>query len=199
MTDPYGVLGISPGASDDEVKKAYREMARKYHPDNYHENPLADLAQEKMKEINEAYDTIVKSRGSGGRSGASGAYGGHGGSYGADGSYAGSGGVFGQIRMAMNAGNLLKAEQMLNACADRGAEWHFLMGSLSYQKGWIDEANRYFQTAVNMEPNNAEYRRALQYMRSGGQFYRAPGYGSPATTDGCDPCTTFLCLRCFCC
>ena len=60
MRDPYSVLGISQNASDDEVKKAYRELARKYHPDNYHDNPLADLAQEKMKEINAAYDAIQR-------------------------------------------------------------------------------------------------------------------------------------------
>ena len=62
MNDPYTVLGVAPSASDEEVKKAYRELARKYHPDNYHDNPLADLASEKMKEINEAYDSITKSR-----------------------------------------------------------------------------------------------------------------------------------------
>ena len=66
MTDPYSVLGVSNTASDEEIKKAYRELVRKYHPDNYHDNPLADLAQEKMKEINEAYDTITKARSSGG-------------------------------------------------------------------------------------------------------------------------------------
>ena len=62
MTDPYQVLNVSPDASDEEVKKAYRELARKYHPDNYHDNPLADLAQEKMKEINAAYDAIQRQR-----------------------------------------------------------------------------------------------------------------------------------------
>ena len=65
MKDPYEVLGVSPSASDEEVKKAYRDLARKYHPDNYQNNPLADLAQEKMKDINEAYDAITRSRGSG--------------------------------------------------------------------------------------------------------------------------------------
>ena len=60
MRDPYEVLGIQRGASDEEIKKAYRELARKYHPDNYQNNPLADLAEEKMKEINAAYEQITK-------------------------------------------------------------------------------------------------------------------------------------------
>ena len=66
MTDPYVVLGVSRTASDEEIKKKYRELARKYHPDNYANNPLADLAQEKMKQINEAYDAITKERAGGG-------------------------------------------------------------------------------------------------------------------------------------
>ena len=56
MKDPYSVLGVSQNATDEEIKKAYREQARKYHPDNYANNPLSDLAEEKMQEINEAYD-----------------------------------------------------------------------------------------------------------------------------------------------
>ena len=66
VNDPYKVLEISPEATDEEVKTAYREMARKYHPDNYANNPLSDLAQEKMQEINEAYDTIIRMRKQGG-------------------------------------------------------------------------------------------------------------------------------------
>ena len=66
MNDPYTTLGVSRTASDEEIKKAYRELARKYHPDNYVNNPLADLAQDKMKEINEAYDAIERERANGG-------------------------------------------------------------------------------------------------------------------------------------
>ncbi len=69
MRDPYSVLGVKPDASDQEIKKAYRELARKYHPDNYVDNPLADLAEEKMKEVNEAYEAIQKQRSGGGGSG----------------------------------------------------------------------------------------------------------------------------------
>ena len=79
MNDPYQILGVSESASDEEVKKAYRELARKYHPDNYHDNPLADLAQEKMKEINAAYEEITRKRSGGGSSGgySAGSYGGY--------------------------------------------------------------------------------------------------------------------------
>ena len=76
MNDPYQTLGVSENASDEEIKKAYRDLARKYHPDNYHDNPLADLAQEKMKEINAAYEEINRRR-SGGYRTSGGSYGGY--------------------------------------------------------------------------------------------------------------------------
>ena len=63
--NPYDVLGVSPSASDDEIKKAYRDLTRKYHPDANVDNPLADLAEEKFKEVQEAYDTIMHERSSG--------------------------------------------------------------------------------------------------------------------------------------
>lgn len=62
MTDPYQVLGISSNATDEEVKKAYRELSRKYHPDTYADNPLSDLAEEKFKEVQEAYQQIMDMR-----------------------------------------------------------------------------------------------------------------------------------------
>ena len=72
MTDPYKVLGVSPDASDDEIKKAYRQLARKYHPDKYRDSDLADLASEKMKEVNAAYEEIKKMRENSGNTGNSG-------------------------------------------------------------------------------------------------------------------------------
>ena len=72
MSDPYKVLGVSSNATDDEIKKAYRALVKQYHPDNYADNPLANLAADKMKEINEAYSEIQKLRSGGGSSSDSG-------------------------------------------------------------------------------------------------------------------------------
>ncbi len=197
MTDPYSVLGVSPNASDEEIKKAYRDLARKYHPDNYHDNPLSDLAQEKMKEINEAYDEINRRRSSGGGSSSSqrSSYGG----YSGGGSYSqSSNDVFSQVRTALNYGNTVQAERLLNTVTDRNAEWNFLMGSVCYRKGWLDEANTYFQNAVNMDPTNPEYRQALNYMQRGGQAYRPAGTGGVAGMDACDCCSSLMVADCCC-
>lgn len=192
MTDPYKVLGISPGASDDEVKKAYRELAKKYHPDNYADNPLADLAQEKMKEINEAYDQITKQRKSGGT--------GYQQSYQGSGAYQGSGYNYAQIRQAIQAGNLQYAEQLLDNCQSRDAEWNFLMGMLYYRKGWLDDARSFLQRACSMDPYNQEYRQALNTVSSGGMPYRQTGYGPPSQqgADLCDMCTAMMCMNMMC-
>lgn len=196
MNDPYSVLGVSQNASEEEIKKAYRELVHKYHPDNYHNNPLADLAQEKMKEINEAYDTITKGRGGSG--------GNYSGSYNAGSTYTRSTGgsaEFNQVRAAINAGNLDLAEQLLNASSNRNAEWNFLMGSLYYRKGWLDDARKYFQNAVNMEPGNQEYSQALNYMSRGGQAYNPYGFDYNNRAGGCsacDVCTAMICADACC-
>ena len=199
MNDPYSVLGVSPSASDEEVKRAYRDLARKYHPDNYQDNPLADLAQEKMKAINEAYDAITKARASGG--GAKQGYGGYANQrYGSNAGYRAASGnpVYAQIRQAINTGNLAQAEALLQNVTTREAEWYFLTGAVAYRKGWLDEAQRNYQMACSMEPNNAEYQQALQMLRygNGGGIYRQPT--NPAGCDACDICTALMCLNCLC-
>lgn len=201
MKDPYTVLGVSRTASDDELKKAYRELARKYHPDNYHDNPIADLAQEKMKEINEAYDEIIKEReGKASRQngwGGSSAYG-YAGSAASGSEYSGrqSTGVYAEIRSCLNTGDIQRAEQLLNSVTDRDAEWNYLTGSLCYRKGWLDEASRYFEAAVRMEPGNTEYRRAAEYMRGGGNAYRPAG--TTGSADVCNICSSLLVADCCC-
>lgn len=206
MKDPYSVLGIQSSASDDEVKKAYRAMAKKYHPDHYHDNPLADLAEEKMKEINEAYETITKMR-----SGGSSAQGQYAGGYqsgyqqsgyrqqsqqGYQSSY-GNSGVYAQVRQYINMNNLDGAEQLLMGAGEKSGEWYFLMGSIAYRRGWLDEARQNYQLACQLEPGNMEYRQALSMMQQGGYAYRS-GDMMGAGCDSVDCCTTMLCMNCLC-
>ena len=207
MNDPYKILGVPETASDEEIKKAYRELARKYHPDNYHDNPLEDLAQEKMKEINAAYEQITKERASGRRTGgAGGAYGGGSygyggyqsyGGYGSSQSYSGQSSVLQQARIAINTGNISRAEALLANYSDHNAEWNFLKGVVCYRRGWMDEALRYYRTAVQMDPGNAEYRQALDYMEGTDDTAYRPG-GSFGTLCSGNPCLSMCCLYTLC-
>ena len=184
MKDPYAVLGVPKTASLDEVKKAYRELAKKYHPDNYINNPLADLAEEKMKEINEAYDAIVNSHTSSSYSsgGASGAYSGR-----------STNATYAEIRRAISENNIMLAEQLLSQIPTHDAEWNFLMGSVMLRKGWYDNARTYFQRAYSMEPNNPEYAEALNRMSTPGGGGFSGGMITP-----CDCCAGLMCADCLC-
>ena len=208
MNDPYAVLGISPNASDDDVKTAYRNLAKKYHPDNYASAPdVASLAAEKMSQVNEAYDAIVSARKNGtpigsttnpGTSSASS-------SAGADyGTFHGTQHTdFADVRNLFSAGRITDAEMVLDGVPNsrRNAEWYFLKGSVLYRRGWIDQAYAYFQTAVNKAPNNAEYRAAYTQVsqqrtgRTAGYNYSGRNSGSSCGS-GCGPCSTCMGLLC---
>lgn len=187
MKDPYEVLGVPHGASEDEIKKAYRELVRKYHPDHYTNNPLADLAQEKMKEINEAYATLTKgggssSQGSGQQS--------HRQQTSESGNYA-------EVRRLIQMGQMDRAEALLNAMTVHDAQWYYLRGMIAQYRGWMDEAAQNFRIAVNMDPSNPEYRSALNNCGAGSYGYRQQTSG--ADTDEClNLCSTLMCLNCLC-
>ena len=190
MKDPYEVLGISKGASQEEIKKAYRKLAKKYHPDNYANNPLSDLAEEKFKEINEAYEQLMNGAGSGSYQSASSSYQGEGGS-----------GNFARIRNLIQMGQLDEAERQLDQIGTRSAEWFFLKGSLFMRRGWHQQGLNFIQQAVNMDPANPEYRAALNNYVSRTQQYRNVGYGmgrTPGGASACDCCQGLICADCCC-
>ena len=194
MKSPYEILGVTETATDEEIKKAYRELAKKYHPDNYNDSPLADLAEEKMKEINEAYDQICEIRRNGG-SGSTAT-----GSYGTNSAYTRT--SYPDVRNYIASGRLDDALEILNGVsADmRGAEWYFLMGIINSRKGWTEQANTYFQEAYRREPSNAEYAAAVNNMNAR-RTYNNPGYNTSANNSGCsvcDICSAIICADCLC-
>ena len=190
MTDPYKVLGVDRNASDDEIKRVYRELARKYHPDAYANSPLSDLAEEKMKEINEAYDAIQKERGSSGRS------------YSSSGYSSAYNGEYVEVRNLIRLGKLSEAETMLNSVpsSERGGEWNFLMGLLLQNRGWYFDAQKFYETACYIDPGNEEYRNALNSLKSNANSFGT--YRSQNTTNRgcsfCDMCTGLLCADACC-
>lgn len=198
MTDPYKVLGVSPDDTDEKIKSAYRELARKYHPDSYVNNPLADLASEKMKEINEAYDTIVAQRKNQNNNNYSGGYN--------NSSYYNqqSASQFADIRRLINQNRITEAEELLDGVmqSSRDAEWYFLKGSIFYTRGWTNEAYNYFNIAAQKNPANQEYRAALNQLEwqrrtaspMGGGYRTSRASGC----SGCDMCETLICADCCC-
>ncbi len=181
MRDPYEVLGVSKGASQDEIKKAYRKLAKQYHPDRYIGNPLFDLAAEKFKEINEAYEALTGSSSSSSYSGNS---------------YSGAGN-FAQIRNYINMGSIDEAERLLDAMGERNAEWFYLKGVVCLRRGWHAQGINFIRQAVNLEPNNFEYRRTLNSIENQTQQYRNMGTDMN-NASMCNCCSNLLCADCCC-
>ena len=203
MKDPYKILGVSKNASDEEIKRAYRELVKKYHPDNYDaNNPLRDLANEKMQEINEAYDKIQALRSKSGKSA------------GNDFDYdfnddfrqqGSSSGVYANVRRMINDRKFTDAEKTLTAVdkAERGAEWHYLASVLLMHRNRQNDAMRELEIACNMDPYNVEYQKAKEMFNNS-----ARGYGSTynnagarprsSSDDACNCCANLICLDCLC-
>ena len=172
IANPYEVLGVSPNASNDEVKKAYRELSRKYHPDSYANNPLAELAEEKFKEVQEAYDQIMKQR-EGGYSYQSG---GQSQGY----SSASSNQETVELQAARNYINARRFREALNVLSNipnRSAMWYYYSSIANMGIGNNLVAVDHAKHAAAMEPNNMEYVNYANQMQFRGQHYQTTGYG----------------------
>jgi len=197
MDNPYEILGIKQGATDAEIKTAYREQVKKYHPDKYQNNPLYDLAEEKLRDVNEAYEQLSKGNGNVGTGG----YGTRQGAAGTSSQNSNPSNEFYNIRMTIEQGNLDAATLMLNKLKGRNAEWFYLSGVIAYKKGWFDEALSNIQTAASMDPGNYEYRNTLNQISNNSRGFRSMagnrGYGSN-NDDLCRMMQCFICTDLMC-
>lgn len=194
MKDPYQVLGVSQNATDEEIKDAYRALVKKYHPDKFADTDLAELANEKMKEVNAAYDEIQKMRNGGSQNKNT---------YGESGFNPGrssSSEFYTRVRQFINMGSVFEAEQMLVSTPhqNRGAEWYYLYACVMVKKGYYADAQRYFDMACSMDPDNREYQSAREAFRA-----RSQQNGTYRTyqSNGCcdlDCCTSLICADCCC-
>jgi len=205
IDDPYKVLGLSPDASDEDVKRAYRRLAKKYHPDL---NPGDQEAARKMQEVNAAYEQIKNpEKNAGSQPGGYGSYGG--GYYDPFGSYrqqqsgSQSGDHYQQAAWNyIRFGRYREALNTLENCEDRNARWYYLSALANNGVGNQVTALEHIRKAVSMEPDNMEYLSALNHIEHGGSAYRQQAGNFRGFTMGGDPCTnlcTCYLVNLFCC
>ncbi len=194
--NPYDVLGVSRNASDDDIKRAYRELTRKYHPDANVNNPLAELAEEKFKEVQEAYDEIMRQRSQGGSGSSS--YEGSSYSYG-NSSYGGTQDAEMQaVFNFINSRRYREALNLLDRMPNRNAMWYYASGFANAGIGNNVLAREHAAQAVNMEPNNIQYRQLLNQLDWNSRRYQNSPYGGGYGMGGQSCGTGNLCCDLWC-
>ena len=200
IRDPYSVLGVTRGATDREIKKAYRNLSRKYHPDSYSDDGQKRWAEDKFREVQEAYNQIVDER-----SGKSGGYAGYGGTntrqdYTEEDQY---------LMAAMNyirARRYNEAINVLNSMQNRSARWYYLSSYANLGLGNNVVAMDYAKKACEMDPGNPEFQQYYDQLQRGGTassfgggYGGAGGYGGYGNySGGSGGCTDNICCDLWC-
>ena len=193
IEDPYKVLGVSPDASDEEIKRAYRALAKKYHPDR---NPGDAEAARKMQEVNAAYEQIKNPQKAQPNTGGYDPFGGYRQHQNQEDSY------FQGVRQYIRFGRYQEALNMLNNMTDRSARWYYYSALAHNGLGNQVTALEHIRKAVSMEPDNYEYLDALNRIEHGGAAYRQQAGNFGGFTMRTDPCTNILIcwfVNLFCC
>lgn len=212
--DPYSILGIKPGASEDEIKKAYKKMARKYHPDL---NGNSKEAEAMMKKVNEAYDVLINKKSYSSSSSSSSSserenpfYWYYNSGYSSYSSSAfnedefaaryGSGPSIERAKVLFNSRQFGRCLSELNRFPreQRTAEWYFISAMAKRNTGNSYESYADLKKACEMDPDNAEYRMYLNRFDQRNTYYSSQrsSYGIPSSIIEC--CCSLMLFR-FCC
>lgn len=179
ISNPYEVLGLSSNASNDEVKRAYRELSRKYHPDSYVDNPLSGLAEEKFKEVQEAYDQIMRDREGAQQSSGYGNTGYRG--YQNTASSDQESVEMQAVYNFLNNRRYQDAMNVLSRMSNRTARWYYCSAIANAGMANNVQALNDARQAANMEPGNPEYTNLVNQLQWTGQRYQNRGFGYGGT------------------
>ena len=205
MQEYYKILGINPDATDEEIENAYQELKSKYSKERFAEGETGNIAAKNLTKIEEAYAEIMEARNSFSSRNNQGSY---------------ENPNLDSVKDAINAGNLQKAQEILDSITVKEAEWHYLQSVVFFKKNWANESKKQLEIAISMDPNNSKYRDAyekllakMQFANSqfNGQFqsgnanynggYNGSSYqdGRQMGGDGClDCCTAYCCTEIMC-
>lgn len=204
LQQAYAVLGLREGATEEEIKNAYRALAQQYNPEQSTDESDRARAQEKMNELNEAFDMLMSCL----RTGNCGQQAETGPTFDASEPAGQNNAQYRIIRQMINSGDVDNALARLNAIPNGSAdaEWNFLMGSAYYYKGWLAQALSYFQIACRLAPGNPEYAAALRNLQNsangampGNPYGNQSPYGAQAVSCSCcDMCMAMMCMDACC-
>lgn len=197
--NPYLILGINENSSEQEIDRAYYDLRRRYSEDRFLPGDQGRLAAEKLSELDEAYQDVIRL-------------------YNEKQSYRNYGSSYGEIESLIKAGQLEKAQGMLDNTGERTAEWHYLQSIIFYRKNWYSESLKQLDFAVSLEPNNTKYTNAhmrLKNLMYGPQNQQEGPYNHGPTSNPQSPppqqggccggngaeencCLQMICAQCIC-
>lgn len=193
FTNPYEILGISPNATDEEIKKAYHQLSKKYHPDSYVNNPLSDLAEEKFKEIKEAYKQIQQQRNNAGSDTNDTNY-----NHTQDNTNADEI-ALNQVVAYLNTKQYKIALSMLDQISGRPARWFYYAAIANAGLGNNIVALEQAKRAVSIEPSNQEYTNYLNQIQFQTQRYQTASHNNNRENYGMADCCCDLWCADTCC
>lgn len=202
ISDPYSILGVAKTASSEEVKKAYRELSKKYHPDSHMNNPLSDLAEEKFKEIQQAYDQIMNgitgNNNYSARSSSSndGAWGGNSSNYN---NTSGDSAEFNGVYNLLYERRYQEALRELGKISNHNAKWFYFSAVANNGVGNNVVAFEHARQALALEPSNRDYQNLVNQLQFRTQRYQSAGnmYGRPSMGSG-NLCCDLFCADSLC-